>query len=156
MVFNSPCLADKKELIHHEGTALGDVMIPTKGLALLRVVVLGKGLIKLLMVAAVVPKSVAGSDFLSLKLLGPAGTLLLELLVTPQNQVLVVILSKNQRAEDDGDDAYFISLDSRLICDEGMTLIKAKEVEFWVKKGFSASSGSDGSIRRMQVMNTAY
>ncbi|GJY99541.1 hypothetical protein Tco_0516971 [Tanacetum coccineum] len=43
MVFNSPCLTDKKELIHHEGTALV--------------------LIKSTHVAAVVPKSVAGSRF---------------------------------------------------------------------------------------------
>ncbi|GKD41951.1 hypothetical protein Tco_1266596 [Tanacetum coccineum] len=43
MVFNSPCLTDKKELIHHEGTTLV--------------------LIKSTHVAAVVPKSVAGSRF---------------------------------------------------------------------------------------------
>ncbi|GKB42066.1 hypothetical protein Tco_0887008 [Tanacetum coccineum] len=56
MVFNSPCLTDKKELIHHEGTALVVINSPcyhNKELASPEQTA----------TAEVVPKSVAGSSF---------------------------------------------------------------------------------------------
>ncbi|GJT15273.1 hypothetical protein Tco_0873979 [Tanacetum coccineum] len=56
MVFNSPCLTDKKELIHHEGTALVVINSPcyhNKELASPEQTA----------TAEVVPKSVAGSRF---------------------------------------------------------------------------------------------
>ncbi|GJX76187.1 hypothetical protein Tco_0322998 [Tanacetum coccineum] len=70
MVFNSPCLIDKKELIHHEGTALVVEMVinspwiipllGTKGLASPEQTATSS---KSTHVAAVVLKSVAGSRF---------------------------------------------------------------------------------------------
>ncbi|GKF11236.1 hypothetical protein Tco_0049162 [Tanacetum coccineum] len=56
MMFNSPCLTDKKELIHHEGTALVVINSPcyhNKELASPEQTA----------TAEVVPKSVAGSSF---------------------------------------------------------------------------------------------
>ncbi|GKD36641.1 hypothetical protein Tco_1252150, partial [Tanacetum coccineum] len=38
----------------------------------------------------------------------------------------------------------------------GKRSFRVKEVKFWVKKGFSAGSGSGGSIRRIQVLDMAY
>ncbi|GJZ87128.1 hypothetical protein Tco_0658738 [Tanacetum coccineum] len=82
MVFNSPCLTDKKELIHHEGTALGHSTGQCLKYQLVEMVCnppweqpfLGPKdclahkqtamwLIKSTHVAAVVPKSVTGSRF---------------------------------------------------------------------------------------------
>ncbi|GJS04352.1 hypothetical protein Tco_0320860 [Tanacetum coccineum] len=66
MVFNSPCLTDKKELIYHEGEMVINSpwimpLLGTKGLASPNAN--DVWLIKSTHVSAVVPKSVAGSSF---------------------------------------------------------------------------------------------
>ncbi|GKC35405.1 hypothetical protein Tco_1047789 [Tanacetum coccineum] len=93
MVFNSPCLTDKKELIHHEGTALV--------------------LIKSTHVAAVVPKSVAGSRF-------PEGS---SMLLTFDVQFLEGVLMKNKDAAS--------SRDIQLICAE-FSSIQVKTQADWM------------------------
>ncbi|GKC40464.1 hypothetical protein Tco_1052848, partial [Tanacetum coccineum] len=67
------------------------------------------------------------------------------------------------KALDDGDDVNDkLSLELRYIAKKIVWVLevfgkcRALEVMFGVKRGFSAGSGSGGSIRRIQVMDTAY
>ncbi|GJT87692.1 hypothetical protein Tco_1069409 [Tanacetum coccineum] len=129
MVFNSPCLTDKKKLIHLEGTALVPLRLelielwfqfpdsPLPGVNtpwdVMRIVCNPELMYLIVIVAAVVPKSVAGSRF-------PEGS---SMLLTFDVQFLEGILMKNK-------DAAF-SRDIQLICAE-FSSIQVKTQADWM------------------------